>query len=295
MTSYFAYHGPKNKHDFDVDLGYGFSTETKISKVNKGDIVYIIQRLKSSKAVPYLFGKYRVIKSYTEKEQIEGRIYRLALQDITQLSNKIMIDEGEWGKKLPKHSAKLKWNNFKKHFCQQGKTLSTPLSNDVVKVLEHYLSKNCFQPEVLDKIDDELADIMKVSQDTSIDVTEKETLIKARRGQGKFRKNVESIESKCRLTQIKDVSFLIASHIKPWRAATNKERIDGNNGLLLSPHVDRLFDKGFISFEDSGELIVSKKLPTNVKKEWFINAGNYGSFNANQRKYLQYHRMTILK
>ncbi|GLX86100.1 hypothetical protein tloyanaT_23530 [Thalassotalea loyana] len=99
----------------------------------------------------------------------------------------------------------------------------------------------------------------------------------------------------CRLTQIKETGFLIASHIKPWRAATNKERLDGNNGLLLSPHVDRLFDRCFISFKGNGELIVSDKLPDSVKKEWLISVGNYGRFNAKQQQYLQYHRLNILK
>ncbi|MEZ5459241.1 MAG: HNH endonuclease signature motif containing protein [Steroidobacteraceae bacterium] len=51
--------------------------------------------------------------------------------------------------------------------------------------------------------------------------------------------------------------YLIASHAKPWRDSSNDERLDGENGLLLTPTVDHLFDRGFISFEGNGRVIVS--------------------------------------
>ena len=53
------------------------------------------------------------------------------------------------------------------------------------------------------------------------------------------------------------MEHLIASHVQPWRDSNNEERLDGENGLLLTPTVDHLFDKGFISFENTGQLIVS--------------------------------------
>lgn len=80
--------------------------------------------------------------------------------------------------------------------------------------------------------------------DSDIESTEKEQVTKARKGQGKFRKNVIKKENKCRLTGVNKKDLLIASHIKPWKVSSNSERLDGNNGLLLSPHVDKLFDKG---------------------------------------------------
>ena len=90
--------------------------------------------------------------------------------------------------------------------------------------------------------------------------TEKEQLVRARRGQGKFRENVQKHERACRLTGINDARFLIASHIKPWRSSSNAERLDGENGLLLSPNVDFLFDRGFISFADDCRLLI-RRLP----------------------------------
>jgi 5-methylcytosine-specific restriction protein A len=74
-----------------------------------------------------------------------------------------------------------------------------------------------------------------------------------------------NIEKQCRLTGITDLRFLRASHIKPWsKCADGSERVDGSNGLLLSPHADFLFDRGWITFEDDGALICSDHLPKNV-------------------------------
>jgi hypothetical protein len=96
--------------------------------------------------------------------------------------------------------------------------------------------------------------------DPGLDKTTSEAVIQARRGQGKFRSNVEMIEKQCRLTKITNPSLLIASHIKPWRSCeTAAERLDGMNGLLLTPDADLLFDRGFITFKDDGEVRVSPR------------------------------------
>src|SRR5262249_8686130 len=58
-------------------------------------------------------------------------------------------------------------------------------------------------------------------------VTEKEQLVKARRGQGRFREDVQKVETACRITGIADPQFLVASHIKPWRVSSNAGRLDG--------------------------------------------------------------------
>ena len=89
---------------------------------------------------------------------------------------------------------------------------------------------------------------------------EKVQLVKARRGQGIFRTNVRLIEKSCRLTGVQNKKHLRASHIKPWKDSNDSEKVDGNNGLLLSPHVDHLFDQGYITFQNSGNLVISKEL-----------------------------------
>lgn len=111
-------------------------------------------------------------------------------------------------------------------------------------------------------VKDELEDRVEtgIRTDTNLDSTVREAVIQARRGQGKFRSNVEAIEKACRLTGITNPSLLVASHIKPWRSCTSaKDRLDGMNGLMLTPDADLLFDRGFISFEDDGEVKVSPR------------------------------------
>ena len=125
---------------------------------------------------------------------------------------------------------------------------------------------------------------------------EKVQLVKARRGQGIFKANVRLIEKACRVTGVTDVKHLRASHIKPWASSTNQEKLDGHNGLLLSPHIDHLFDRGFISFKDSGELITSYKLNPSILVKWSIDpSANAGGFSSSQMQFLEYHRDVILK
>ncbi|MYM58812.1 HNH endonuclease [Vibrio sp. OCN044] len=128
--------------------------------------------------------------------------------------------------------------------------------------------------------------------DRSITGTEKEQLITARKGQGRYRKNLERIETCCRVTGLKQKSFLIASHCKPWRDCNNQERLDGNNGLLLSPHIDKLFDKGWISFAQNGDLLVASEKVVSVLHVWGVKYPlNVGSFTEEQETYLSYHRL----
>ena len=125
---------------------------------------------------------------------------------------------------------------------------------------------------------------------------EKHQLVKSRRGQGVFRDNVESREPKCRITGVSNPRYLRASHIKPWRKSSDTEKIDGNNGLMLAPHVDFLFDRGLISFEDDGTLIVSVQIEDGALESWGIpSVVNVGMFSSEQAVYLKFHRENELK
>jgi len=125
---------------------------------------------------------------------------------------------------------------------------------------------------------------------TSIEETEKASLVMSRRGQGLFRRRVKLIEQKCRVTGVYSEKLLTASHIKPWKTSDNTERLDGNNGLFLSPHVDRLFDSGFITFTAAGEMHVSSLLDQEVLPKWQIDPNKkYGKFNSEQSFFLEFH------
>lgn len=95
------------------------------------------------------------------------------------------------------------------------------------------------------------------------DVTERRGLINSRVGQGYYRKKIlEKWERKCPITDITLESILIASHIVPWSESNDDERLDVNNGILLSPNIDALFDKHLISFDEDGYIKISKKVKT---------------------------------
>lgn len=92
--------------------------------------------------------------------------------------------------------------------------------------------------------------------------TERQQLIAARIGQGKFRADLLKYwGQRCAVSNSGVPEVLIASHIKPWTLSTNEQRLDPYNGVLLAAHIDRLFDRGLISFSDQGELLSSKALP----------------------------------
>lgn len=151
--------------------------------------------------------------------------------------------------------------------------------------------------EIQDAQEDEIQS--KIEQNTNIDKTEVEAIVKARKGQGRYRRNLELIESACRVTGVTDKRLLRASHIKPWRLCENNhERLDGNNGFLLTPSVDHLFDRGYISFENDGKLLVSKEILIDQLSAMNLPMDpefGVGSFNKQQKTYLDFHREFIFK
>jgi hypothetical protein len=133
-------------------------------------------------------------------------------------------------------------------------------------------------------------------RDQSIPETEKSTLVLARRGQGVFRNRVQFFEQSCRVTGVDQSELLIASHIKPWKDSDNEERLSGHNGLFLSPHVDKLFDAGFMTFEDSGELVFSSLLDRTVPEKWHLDSHNrVRKFGSEQSYFLEFHRTKVFR
>jgi hypothetical protein len=137
----------------------------------------------------------------------------------------------------------------------------------------------------------------EVIDDPNVRDTDRLAIIRARKGQGLFKDRVSKIEKRCRITSVENPVHLVASHCKPWRDSTNEERLDGENGLLLTPSIDHLFDRGFIGFEDSGTLIVSpvahrpslQRMGIDIKQ-----TVNVGGFTSGQKRFLDFHRNAVL-
>lgn len=140
-------------------------------------------------------------------------------------------------------------------------------------------------------------ELSQVQTDRALGDTERQAIVLARRGQGLFKKRVMKLETACRITGVNREEHLRASHCKPWRDANNEERLDGENGLLLTPSMDHLFDRGFIGFDSNGQTIISPV----ADRESLMRMGldprappNVGTFSSGQREYLEFHRDNVL-
>lgn len=130
-----------------------------------------------------------------------------------------------------------------------------------------------------------------------IEETDRTALIAARRGQGRFREGVSFVEPSCRFTGVSNPQLLVASHIQPWhRCQTNEERLDRFNGLMLTPTYDRLFDRGFVTFDQQSQLIISQHLPRDDMQKIRMDPDFVTEpFRPAQLKYLEYHREHVFQ
>ena len=140
-----------------------------------------------------------------------------------------------------------------------------------------------------------LEKIKKVENDTTLSVTERESIVKSRIGQGEFRDNLIKYWKGCSISSFSHFDLLIASHIKPWKDADNEERIDLYNGLLLLPNYDKLFDRGYISFDKNGVVMYSRYLDVEDRK--LLGMDNHVhllKLEDKHKVFLEYHRENCL-
>ena len=131
---------------------------------------------------------------------------------------------------------------------------------------------------------------------TTLQETERNAIIKSRIGQGLFRRELlKKYNGCCIITGIYEKKLLVASHIKPWAACTNEERLSPENGLLLSPTFDKLFDCGLITFANTGRILISSQLSNEVVNKLHINTADTFDLRATQelRNHLEYHRDVV--
>jgi putative restriction endonuclease len=175
----------------------------------------------------------------------------------------------------------------------------SPVSAAMAEVLRQLLSQQLedVEAQIKSAAVSELAnDWVETSivRRTDLNPEEKQQLIRARRGLGVFRRSLEKIESACRLTGLLDRRHLRACHIKPWSVSDDQEKLDGCNGLLLSPHIAHLFARGYISFSDQGDLLASRHLNPAILSSWNLRMPlKVGVFQPRQRLYLDYHRREV--
>lgn len=133
-------------------------------------------------------------------------------------------------------------------------------------------------------------EIRKVNENSNLTKTERTSIIQSRVGQGTFRSSLIRYWKGCSISNCPMTPVLIASHIKPWCDCNNIQRLDFYNGLLLLPNYDKLFDKGYISFDSKGHLISSRLLDKEVKDILGIKDGmSLRKLDDKHLEYLKYH------
>lgn len=153
----------------------------------------------------------------------------------------------------------------------------------------------------------EQEDVLKAQLDNSVDEIDKEietkqlqgeereALIKVRVNQSAFRKLLMRRYTHCCLCDVDDESLLVASHIKPWAKSSHAEKVDVNNGLLLCPNHDKLFDRGYISFDNGGHIVISDELSKNCAISMNIKNDMQIELSNDNIKYMEYHINNVLK
>ncbi len=130
----------------------------------------------------------------------------------------------------------------------------------------------------------------------SLTETERTSLVKSRIGQGVFRDNLlKKYGNTCIITGINEKRLLIASHVKPWAVCSNEERLSVENGLLLSPTFDKLFDNGLITFSETGKLFISSYLKKDTVEKLSVTNGGVFDLKVSPElaHNLQYHQEYI--
>lgn len=132
----------------------------------------------------------------------------------------------------------------------------------------------------------------EIQSDKTLAPTTKKAMIQARIGQGLFRRNVIKAYKRCLVTEVEQERLLVASHIKAWKDCYKDpaECLSPDNALLLTPTWDALFGKGFISFSDKGELMISDQVEKLTKAALGIPKSMKVNLTPGQRKFMKFHR-----
>ena len=142
----------------------------------------------------------------------------------------------------------------------------------------------------------------KVAQNNMIDqvkegsekYTEIERKVLQRIGQDEFKKLLINKYESCALCDLMS-NYTIASHIKPWADSNDIERLDGYNGFLMCPNHDYLFDRGLVTIDEYGSVIVSKQVIANQIRLFNIPDKINIPIEIAHKKYLDYHWLNVYK
>ena len=217
--------------------------------------------------------------------------------DDYEWSQEGLIAEAKYFKFENSIDIKKRIDEFKSNLPQKYSPVS--LNGKTPSVNQGYLYK------ISEKLGERLLEMANINFNSNFDTnneqipnagnTSKQGLVTTRVGQGTYRRNLlRRWNYMCAVTKTPIKDILIASHIKPWSESSDEERLDIENGILLSPIYDALFDRYYISFQDNGEIILSKRLKKfNLKEIGITGNEKIESLNDKNKFYLQHHRKKL--
>lgn len=145
------------------------------------------------------------------------------------------------------------------------------------------------------RMSDIAEDIEQEAEERHLKGEEKQQFVKVRVNQGVFRENLLKKYDRCCLCGIKNKGLLMASHIRPWSDSTPEQKLDFNNGLLLCPNHDKLFDKGYITFDDTGKIQISENLSARDRQLLNISPDMSIIITDSMKEYMKYHRDKVFR
>ena len=261
--AYLAYHKEWEHGPFS---GGNFYTD-KVIPV--GAICFIVSGIKPhlSGRVSYkLEGKYQVEKVNLNSSGSYGKKYQLILKCMASPGKQLDLDG------MASFNKKQFHNSFTSN---QGMREIKGSQAYLVSFFDQLLNSD-EDFDYLEKIED----FAEIDADSGLAETEKEELKKARIGQGLFRRNTTVFwggNEKCAVTGLQIPALLNASHITPWRKCVSKDqRLEGYNGILLCVHLDRLFDRFLIGFQNTADQDVLSLVCSPKLKEQFPTLAQIG-------------------
>lgn len=270
------------------------------SKVSKGDFLFFYKSIENSPCITAFYEVEKVLDIHKAKmdntimmKYQNPHLFRTKVQENEVIvfgnpEKSMILDTPLIVNRALLKELSINYNPSPNHTELQALTLKLRwkrLNNSQVKLLLEKV--NPLYNESFLKLQKDLESPIVLGK------TEKESVVKARIGQSIFKKALLSVEKKCRLCGVSDQRFLVASHIKPWSQSNHKERLDVNNGLLICPNHDALFDKGYISFNDDGAISISGSIDEATKVFLNINEARKIKMNECQQEYIKWHRENI--
>ncbi len=231
-------------------------------------------------------------------------VTKIKREDLTQYNDYIdgsfLFWEGEKGHVADRRIVAARENTDEIHLFYREVQRTPFVYFGKVVLLEHQIKTNSPSEYVfrITSLNDEM-DVFKevrehAAEYRTLTETEREQIVKSRVGQGEFRRNVIRLWGSCSVTGLVNIGLLRASHIKPWKNSTNEERLNPFNGFLLTPNYDVLFDKGYITFKNDGQIIISKKISSFVLEVFDVKEDlKLRNVYPKNKEFLNFHRSEV--